>query len=62
MPFVKVKGMPGKLFVPADQPNREKKHPCRDCNSCQWCSDERCSLCMKRCTKRRHAIRSKNEI
>lgn len=25
----------------------EKKHPCPDCRSCQWCSDERCRLCLK---------------
>lgn len=25
----------------------EKKHPCPDCQSCQWCSDERCRLCLK---------------
>jgi hypothetical protein len=22
-----------------------KKHPCPDCDFCQWCSDERCRLC-----------------
>jgi hypothetical protein len=25
----------------------EKKHPCPDCQCCQWCSDERCRLCLK---------------
>jgi hypothetical protein len=23
-----------------------KKHPCPDCFHCQWCSDERCRLCL----------------
>ena len=23
-----------------------KKHPCPDCTCCQWCSDERCRLCL----------------
>jgi hypothetical protein len=23
-----------------------KKHPCPDCTFCQWCSDERCRLCL----------------
>jgi hypothetical protein len=23
-----------------------KKHPCPDCRFCQWCSDERCQLCL----------------
>jgi hypothetical protein len=25
----------------------EKKHPCPDCRHCQWCSDDRCHLCLK---------------
>lgn len=25
----------------------EKKHPCPDCQCCQWCSDDRCRLCLK---------------
>ncbi|WP_193377078.1 hypothetical protein [Geobacter sp. OR-1] len=24
----------------------EKKHPCKDCEYCQWCSDDRCRLCL----------------
>ncbi len=24
-----------------------KKHPCDDCQKCQWCSDTRCSLCLR---------------
>ncbi|MBT0665612.1 hypothetical protein KI809_14985 [Geobacter pelophilus] len=23
-----------------------KKHPCQDCSYCQWCSDDRCRLCL----------------
>jgi hypothetical protein len=23
----------------------DKKHPCGDCRFCQWCGDDRCSLC-----------------
>jgi hypothetical protein len=23
-----------------------KKHPCPDCRMCQWCSDDRCRLCL----------------
>lgn len=23
-----------------------KKHPCPDCHFCQWCSDDRCRLCL----------------
>jgi len=25
-----------------------KKHPCPDCRFCQWCSDDRCNLCLKK--------------
>lgn len=25
----------------------DKKHPCPDCQCCQWCSDDRCRLCLK---------------
>lgn len=24
-----------------------KKHPCPDCHHCQWCSDTRCSMCLR---------------
>ena len=24
-----------------------KKYPCPDCRQCQWCSDDRCRLCLK---------------
>ncbi|RNC71422.1 MAG: hypothetical protein ED859_04530 [Desulfuromonadales bacterium] len=23
-----------------------RKHPCPDCRFCQWCGDDRCSLCL----------------
>jgi hypothetical protein len=25
----------------------EKKHSCPDCRACQWCSDDRCRLCLR---------------
>jgi len=25
----------------------KKKHPCADCHHCQWCSEDRCRLCLK---------------
>lgn len=25
----------------------DKKHPCPDCIQCQWCSDDRCRLCLR---------------
>ena len=47
MPFVRREGEEGLFFVPEDV--GAKKHPCADCHSCQWCADERCALCLKRC-------------
>nr|WP_224746792.1 hypothetical protein [Pelovirga terrestris] len=34
-----------------------KKHPCPDCRQCQWCSDERCRLCLKSAGPPRLSIR-----
>ena len=25
---------------------KEQKHPCKDCYSCQFCSDTRCRICL----------------
>lgn len=25
----------------------DQKHPCPDCRQCQWCSEDRCRLCLK---------------
>ncbi|MCU0848207.1 MAG: hypothetical protein MUD12_09995 [Spirochaetes bacterium] len=46
MAFVEIKGFPGRLFVPDE--NVDKKHPCADCFACQFCSDERCGLCLSK--------------
>jgi hypothetical protein len=45
MPFVRVPGLSGKVYVPESCPAESKKHPCRDCFDCQRCSDDRCRLC-----------------
>jgi hypothetical protein len=45
MPFVKMPGVTGKVYVPEKPPEKMKKHECRDCFSCQMCSDDRCTLC-----------------
>ena len=44
MPFVQVKGLPGKVYVPECK-NAPGKHPCPDCLCCQRCSDDRCQIC-----------------
>ena len=45
MPFIKIEGFTGNIYVP-EKNFMKKKHPCKDCYSCQFCSDERCELCL----------------
>ena len=47
MPYMHIRGVTGMVYTPDDVPNQLKKHPCPDCFSCQWCDDERCSVCLK---------------
>ncbi|MBU1076565.1 MAG: hypothetical protein KKH98_04690 [Spirochaetes bacterium] len=47
MRFKKVKNFIGKLYIPDKQANKEKKHNCDDCFSCQMCSDSRCEVCLE---------------
>lgn len=47
MPFVKMPGLKGKVYVPEDQSVAMKKHPCKGCFSCQMCTDTRCSVCLQ---------------
>jgi hypothetical protein len=46
MGFVRMKGVEGLVYVP-DEDSGPKKHPCPDCHFCQWCSDNRCELCLE---------------
>lgn len=45
MGFMRMKGVAGLVFV-SDGDDGPKKHPCPDCHFCQWCSDNRCGLCL----------------
>jgi hypothetical protein len=45
MPFVKMPGVTGKVYVPETIPGQAQKHPCPDCFACQQCSDDRCTVC-----------------
>lgn len=47
MAFVRVPGLPGKVYVPDARPKNRKKHPCRDCYACEFCSDDRCRVCRR---------------
>ncbi|CAB1085508.1 hypothetical protein D1AOALGA4SA_12996 [Olavius algarvensis Delta 1 endosymbiont] len=46
MPFVKIAGLKGKVYVPQAPDGFSKKHPCRECFSCQNCSGDRCRVCL----------------
>ncbi len=60
MSFVRMRGCKMLVFVPEEQSASGKKHNCRDCFSCQWCSDERCKVCLNRknTSCRRHSSKS----
>jgi len=45
MSFITINGIKGKIFIP-DEKTIIRKHPCKDCFYCQFCSDEKCSLCL----------------
>ena len=53
MAFIRIEGFAGNIYLPETNQGR-KKHPCKDCYSCQFCSDERCELCLgnKSCVKK----------
>ena len=56
MPFIRIDGIEGKLFVPGDEAEAVKKNRCKDCHFCQFCNDEKCSACIKnRCCKQKEA-------
>ena len=45
MTFVSVPGIKGKVYIPQETDRSLKKYPCKDCFSCQQCSDDRCRVC-----------------
>lgn len=55
MPFIRINGFDAKVWIPDEERDpRAKKHPCPDCQFCQWCGDDRCELCLsgKKCEKK----------
>lgn len=48
MAWVRMRGIEGLVWEPEQDPVAERKHNCRDCYSCQMCSDARCGECLKR--------------
>ena len=45
MAWVNVPGLAGKVYVPEDAGQVQKKHPCEACFTCQWCDENRCRVC-----------------
>ena len=54
MPFKNLPGLPGKVYIPEQDPDAPKKHNCPDCFSCQMCSDTRCQACRRSHEPRAH--------
>jgi len=50
MNFTTVPGLTGKVYVPKQSARNDKKHLCKDCFSCQNCSDDRCRVCLNQRT------------
>ncbi len=48
MQFVSIPGMPGRLYVPEERAACLKKFLCKDCFSCEHCSDDRCRVCREK--------------
>lgn len=45
MPFIRLPGLAGKVYVPNPPPDPQQKHPCPDCFACQECPESRCQVC-----------------
>ena len=45
MGFIPAPNIPGRVFVPDENPVERKKHICPDCYQCQQCGEERCQVC-----------------
>jgi hypothetical protein len=41
---------------------RDQKHPCPDCRQCQWCTEDRCRLCLKSATGCRRKMSMAEQI
>ncbi len=61
MPFVEVKGLKGKVYIPEQVPFKPKKHNCRECFTCQLCSDDRCNVCLNK-GKNKKSSKGRREI
>ena len=46
MPYIRIPGVEGLVWDQEPVPASLKKHDCKDCFSCQWCSNESCEMCL----------------
>ncbi|MBL0715210.1 MAG: hypothetical protein JJV98_16095 [Desulfosarcina sp.] len=45
MGFQPASNIKGRIFIPDETPEAEKKYTCPDCFQCQMCSNDRCQIC-----------------
>ena len=45
MAWIDAPGLAGKVYIPGNAGQIQKKHPCRACFCCQWCDENRCRVC-----------------
>lgn len=45
MAWITIPGLAGKVYVPDNDGQQPKKHPCPTCIVCQWCDETRCRVC-----------------
>lgn len=60
MAFIEIPGIRGKIYVPDEKPGHTKKHDCKDCYSCQMCSDNKCQLCLQKDSCNKKGIPKRN--
>jgi hypothetical protein len=54
MPWIKMPGLDGRVYVPPEAVDASHKNDCPDCFHCQLCSADRCRLCRRPSGECRH--------
>jgi hypothetical protein len=60
MAYRRIRGIKGLVYEPEPDPEG-RKHNCKDCFYCQWCSDSKCRHCLKNkaCRKKKKVTTKK---
>lgn len=45
MPYRRITGFVGKVYYREEVLHIERKHECLDCYFCQWCNNDKCTMC-----------------